>query len=303
MSSSMEELYQKLISSGLSEEQLEKELERRMKEFGGFMTKQGILFIIAKEHGINPYNNAYYKELDQMIDYDEFSITISEIKEQMINIVLVGKIFSFTKPREFIRKDSSLGKISSFILGDQTGCVKIVLWGDSAQLVESEFFKQGEIIRVIGGYSKMGTDNNIDVHLSKNGRLIIAPEDVNKVLREQLESVNENEVYERQNFSKLGIMDLLHQYSFIKRVQGKVEIIQFKELTKKDGERTFILKLLLSDSTGSVPVTIWGMNAVESLKLLEDGCMVQFTNLSVNENGYTKTNELLFTKNSTLKIL
>ena len=39
MSSSMEELYQKLISSGLSEEQLEKELERRMKEFGGLMDR------------------------------------------------------------------------------------------------------------------------------------------------------------------------------------------------------------------------------------------------------------------------
>ena len=303
MSSSMEELYQKLISSGLSEEQLEKELERRMKEFGGFMTKQGILFIIAKEHGINPYNNAYYKELDQMIDYDEFSITISEIKEQMTNIVLVGKIFSFTKPHEFIRKDSSVGTVSSFILGDWTGAIKVVLWEDSAQLVQSEFFKQGEIIRIIGGYSKVGTEGSVEVHLGKNGRLILAPTDVNIAIREQLDSLKENEVNDVPCSSGLNIMNLISQYSYIKRIQGKIEIIQFKELTKKDGEKTFVLKLLLSDHTGSVPVNIWGMNAVDSLKLLEDGCMVQFTNLSVKDNTYTKTKELLFTKKSTLTLL
>lgn len=303
MSSSMEELYQKLISSGLSEEQLEKELERRMKEFGDFMTKQGILFIIAKEHGINPYDNAYYKELDQMIDYDEFSITISEIREQMTNIVLVGKILSFTKPREFIRKDSSIGKVSSFILGDWTGAIKVVLWEDSAQLVQSEFFKQGEIIRIIGGYSKVGTEDSVEVHLGKKGRLILAPADVNKAIRERLNFLKENKIEEVPYSSGLGIMNLISQYSYIKRIQGAIEIIQFKELTKKDGEKTFVLKLLLSDCTGSVHVNIWDMNAVESLKLLEDGCMVQFTNLSVKENTYTKTKELLFTKKSTLTII
>jgi ssDNA-binding replication factor A large subunit len=299
----MDELYQKLLASGISEEQLEQELERRTKEFGGFMTKQGVLFIIAKEHGINPYSDTAYKELDQMIDYDEFSITVSEVKEQMTNIVLLGKIISFTTPREFARKDSSIGTVSSFILGDWTGSIKIVLWGDNAQLVESEFFKHEEIVRVIGGYSKVDTEDTIEVHLSKSGRLIIAPTDVKKALREQLESVSESEVYVTPNSSKLGLMDLVDQYSFIKRVQGEVEITQFKELIKKDGERTFILRLLLSDSTGSIPVIIWGMNAVESLKLLEDGCKVQLTNLSVKENSFTSARELFFTKKSTLKIL
>jgi len=52
MSISVDELYQKLIESGISETELEKQVQNKESEFGGFMSKQGILFIIAKENGI-----------------------------------------------------------------------------------------------------------------------------------------------------------------------------------------------------------------------------------------------------------
>jgi ssDNA-binding replication factor A large subunit len=303
MSNSMEELYQKLLVSGISEQQLEQELERKIKEFGGFMTKQGILFIIAKEHGINPYNDALYKELEEMIDYDEFSITVEEIKEQMTNIVLLGKILSFSQPYEFTRKDSSIGKVSSFTLVDWTGVIKVVLWEENAQLVESEFFKKGELIRVIGGYSKKGENYSVELHIGKKGRVILAPVDVSKKLRNHLATINEELILKRPKTSKFLIKDLMEQDSFIRELQGKIKIEYFKEITKKSGDKTFLLKILVSDKSATIRVNIWDMEAVESLKLLEDECNIVITNLIIKKNSFTQEKELLFTKKSTLQIL
>ena len=120
MSSVIEDLFQKLLDAGLSEEELQTLIENRLKEYGGFMSQKGIMFIIAKEHGVNPYTEQYYKELDALIDYDEFAISIEELQEGMSNIVLIGKIMEIFDPREFVRKDYSKGLVGSFILGDIT---------------------------------------------------------------------------------------------------------------------------------------------------------------------------------------
>jgi len=303
MSSSMEDLYQKLLASGISEQQLELELERKIKEFGGFMTRQGILFIIAKEHGINPYNDEFYKELDEMIDYDEFSIPIAEVKEQMTNIVLLGKIISFVRPYEFTRKDSSVGKVSSFNVADWTGIIKVVLWDENVQIVENDFFKEGELVRIIGGYSKTGVNNSIEIHIGKKGRIILAPRDVSKKLRSQLDMIDEKVTPIEQKSPKFLIKDLVDEYSFIRKLQGKVEIKEFKEITKKSGDKTFLLRILVSDESGTVYVNIWGIEAIESLKLIEDDCSISITNLGLKRNRYTQEKELIFTKKSTIMIL
>jgi len=111
MSASIDDLYQKLLESGFSEEELERQVQSKAKEFGGFMSKQGILFIIAKENGIQLHssdiNEQYYKEFEEEIDYDDFTIDISEVKESMNNIVLLGKILKIYETREFTRKDGT----------------------------------------------------------------------------------------------------------------------------------------------------------------------------------------------------
>jgi len=65
----------------------------------------------------------------------------------------------------------------------------------------------------------------------------------------------------------------------------------------------FLLKLILTDDSGSVCVNIWGMNAVETLKLIEEGDYILVKNLSVKFNSYTSEKELSFTKNSTLEVV
>ena len=309
MNISVDELYQKLLDSGISEAELDKQVQNKESEFGGFMSKQGILFIIAKENGIyiqSPeISEQVYEEFEEKIDYDEFTVELSELNEEMRNIVLLGKILQIYETREFSRKDGTGGKVSSFLFGDTSQTVKVILWGDKADISKNEYFRVDELIRIIGAYAKKGKENNLEVHLGKRGKIILSPEITNKNLRLRLDSIkfkNQNGREIKQK-STLKIKDLVESFKYIKTIQGQVQIDEFKEINKKSEDKTFLLKLFLSDDSASIRVLIWGMVAVDCLKIITDYDTVVISNVAVKENDYTRDKELVFTKNSTLQIV
>ncbi len=308
MSASIDNLYQKLLESGFSEEELERQVQSKAKEFGGFMSKQGILFIIAKENGIylnSPdVNDQFYKEFEEEIDYDDFTIEISEVKESMTNIVLLGKILQVYETRDFTRKDGTPGIVGSFLLGDISQTIKVILWDDKVDITKNDFFRKNELIRIIGGYCRMGRDNNLEVHLGRKGKIILSPENISKNMEKKLNNLeyNQNQIDSPQKPNS-KIKDLIEQYKYIKRVKGLIQIEEFKEVNTKTGEKTFLLKLILSDESKAIRVIIWGMNAIECLKVLSNDDFVEITNLLVKQNMYTDEKELLFTKSSVLRMV
>jgi len=307
MSTSVDELYQKLLDLGLSEEELERKVKNKVEEYGGFMSKQGVLFIIARENGLDlkspDIDDYIYNELEEEVDYDEFTIDISDIKEGMSNIVLLGKILSLQKIREFVRKDQSVGKVCSFLLGDTTGTVKVVLWDERTDSVNQEYFKPSELVRVIGGYAKLGQEENVEVHLGKKGTVILFPE-VSGKKREQLGAVTTTSSEDISFIDNLKpLSQALQQNKYLSVVKGIVQIEEFKELELKSGEKSFLLTMFLEVEGFTIRVKAWGMKAVECLKIVNDGDFVSLTNLAVKENKYTSEKELSFTKNSSVLLI
>ena len=307
MSASVDELYQKLLALGLSEEELEKKVKNKVEEYGGFMSKQGILFIIARENGLDvrspDIDDYIYDELEEEVDYDEFTIDILDLREGMSNIVLLGKILEVKKTREFVRRDESVGKVSSFLLGDPTGTVKVVLWDERVDIVKHEYFKSNQLIRVIGGYSKLGQDEALEVHLGRKGTLILSPE-INGKKREQFEAITVADFEETITNNTLEpLSQVIQQNKYITAVKGTVQIEEFKELELKSGDKSFLLSLFLDVDGFTIRVKAWGMKAVECLRVVTDGDLVSITNLIVKESKYTKEKELVFTKNSSVLLI
>ena len=302
-----EQIYQALIEIGLSKEEINKEIDEKLIEYQGFMRRQAVLFLIAKEHGINIYSSEYnpsiQQEIEGLIDYDEFVIQISNISEGMRNIVITGRIVDIFGVRNFVKKDGTSGTVGSFQICDQSGCVKIVLWDNQVKIIENEFFQKGEIIQIVGGYSKRGIDELLEVHVSTQGKIILAPKGV--VLPE-VKCPEDPEIPKKSSVrrsSQLTIQDLHEKEKFIKFISGTVQIDEFKELTLKNGEKSFLLKLILSDDTSSIKVNIWGMNAVKCVKMINEGDAVKLSNVMLKMNSYSSEKELSFIKSSRLEIL
>ena len=304
---SVDELYQKLLELGISEEELEKKVKNKVEEYGGFVSKQGVLFMIARENGLDlrsPEIDDYlYDELEEKVDYDEFTIDISDLREEMSNIVLLGKILSAQKIREFVRKDESIGKVCSFLLGDPTGTVKVVLWDKRVDNVNQDYFKPNELVRVIGGYSKLGRNQSIEVHLGRKGTLILSP-DFSGKKREQFEAITiEGSEETTPESNSEPLRQAIQQNKYINDVKGIVQIEEFKELELKSGDKSFLLTMSLEVESFTIKVRAWGMKAVECLKIVNNGDFVSITNLAVKENKYTTEKELAFTKNSSVLLI
>ena len=299
------------MKEGFKEPDIEEKIKEKVNEFSGFITNEGAAFLVAKEMGLNVSSpfiegdpNAF---LEQEIDYDEFTIPINEIKEGMSNIVILGFISKIFQPREFKRKDGTIGKVGSFYLSDPSGTVKIVVWDENVDLLSSKYFRTGEIVRFIGGYAKIGRNEEIEVHLGKKGKLEIAPEEVNKKLMKELKEFRESEnpkTFEPIVKDTVKIDHLNSEEGFYHEILGTVsKILDFKEFSKDDGTKSFLLKLCLKDETGSIPLLIWDMKAIECLKLIEVSVRVKITQCTVKYNKYSKRNEISFGKKSTLLVL
>jgi replication factor A1 len=308
MSSHAEDWYQTLIKEGMSEEEIEQALKQKKSEFRGFMTTDGMLYLIAKEHGITLHNVSLDPELysvtEEEIDYDELSIPISEAKEGMANIVLLGKVMKTFRLREFSRNDGTVGMVGSFILQDITDSIKIVAWDDKVKPLQSEYFKEGALTRVIGGYSKVGREGDLEIHVGKKGKLILSPENMDAKTKKKLDAIQvSNKTKNRTTTSKKSVplKTLMEENKFISHVEGLVQVEEFKEVTLKSGENAFLLKLLLTDAyDNSARIIIWGEDAINSLKIIEEGGAYQFHNLMVRDNSYTGEKELSFTRKSSL---
>lgn len=307
MAERAEEIYQALLKAGVQEEEILQRIEEMNHEYQGFMTKRGMLHIIAKDNGVD-VDSTENKEIlnhiaEEVIDYNDFAITISDIVEGMQNIVIIGEITDITSENIFKRKDDSVGKVASFQIRDESGIMKVVLWDSQIEYIKNEYFKVGQIIQVIGGYSKKGFKDPLEVHLSKKGKIIFAPEKT-ELPKAEVRSVSRLEKKETPTSpSKFTIQDLYEREGFIKSVSGTIKIDEFKEITKKDGDKTFLLKLSLLGNTSSIDVNLWGIIATEIFPSIKDGMKVQLSNVVVKENTYSNKKELSSTKSSRLEII
>jgi replication factor A1 len=303
MDLSEEELYHALLKAGLSEEEIQERLKVTIECYGGFITEQGALFVISKNLGLDARSSnvdpEMYQEIEKEIDYSEFAINVSNIAKEMTNIVVIGKIESISSIREFARKNGTAGKMGSFVLRDRTGKIKVVLWNDLASILENEYFQEGELVAIVGGYSKSGSDDRLEIHTSSKTKVILSPKDI-----DPKKFLLESSSGDKEDQSATSEKDLRQKEErLVKLVQGKVKIEDFKEFSRKNGDRSFLLKLMVQDGDSSMFANVWGMSAVKYLKILNDGDLVEICNAQIKHNPYTGQEELYLTNNSSLKVI
>jgi replication factor A1 len=308
-----EEIYQALLEAGISEETIKLQVKEKNTEFQGFMTKQAILYLIAKEHGINIITSENKEILnhikEEVIDYNDFAINIAKVSENMRNIVIAGRVTDIFPIREFSKKDGSPGFVGSFQICDQSDCIKIVLWNEQTKVMESKYFKKDEIVQVIGGYSKKNRNENLEIHLGKQGIIILAPKDVvlpGYIVPEMIANTSVSNITKSKKKKKQAvwsIQDLHNKEGFLRFISGKIQVESFKELTLKNGEKSFLLKFILSDDIASIKVNVWGIKAVECMKIIKNGDYVKIVNTVIKINSYSNEKELNFTKISRLDVI
>lgn len=278
-----EEYINKIIQkTGLSKKDIQKRMEEKKLALKGLISDEGALFIVAKELGVEIQNK-------NKITSEKIEINISDISLNMKNLSLIGRIRETYPVNNFTRKDGTLGLVGSFLLHDSTGDIRIVLWDERTKIIENDYFQKNELVKIINAYIKIGRFNEKEVHIGRNGRIILSPDDVDyKKYPEIKEQV-------------ISIKDINLNLRLI-TISGEISQIYPKhEFKRNDGEIGKVRSLIIGDSTGIITVTFWNLD-VEKLSDYNVGDFVNISNLYPKQNNRNPEKiDLYFGKTSQIK--
>jgi ssDNA-binding replication factor A large subunit len=146
--------------TSFSEEEIRDKIDAKKEQLGGLVSKDGAAHIIANELSI------------KLIDPGK-QVKIKDIFAGMRNVNTVGKVLRIFDAKEFSRADGTTSKVGSVVIGDETGTVRVVCWGDQADIIGK--LSESTIIMVQSGYSRDSNRGYREVHLNDQSKVVVNP--------------------------------------------------------------------------------------------------------------------------------
>ncbi|NPA38197.1 MAG: DUF2240 family protein [Candidatus Nanohaloarchaeota archaeon] len=139
----------------MKEEEILEMIDKKQEEFDNIISKIGAAYIVAKELGVE------IKE-----EKEDASIKIKDLMPGMSSVKMVVKVVKEFPETNFKRKDGSEGRVKNFLVGDETGVTRFVLWDEQ---IDDFDMKEGDVIEIIRAYTKSGYNDNVEIRLGAYG--------------------------------------------------------------------------------------------------------------------------------------
>ena len=150
-------------TKGLKDEELQFKVKEKIEKLSGLISKDGAIHIIANELGINLADELRRR-----------GVKINRVMVGMKNVNLVGKVLRVYEVRSF-SKQGREGKVGSFMIGDETGSIRIVLWDiQHLQVMEQGQLQEGMIVKIVNAMARQN-QSFMELHLGNLGQLILNP--------------------------------------------------------------------------------------------------------------------------------
>lgn len=236
MNPDLNQIIQEVVEeTGVDREELLEKVKAKQEELGGFITPEGAATIVARSYGVIPERE----------EPEIRKLRIEDLSPGMSNIDIVGRVMRVYEVREFERKDGSKGHVANLIIQDNTGQIRVALWGNQTLIVAEEELEKGGVIRLQGAYVKRGRNGKPEVNMGNRGDIIIDPED------ERVEDIPE--IPEAQvKISELNTN--LLEVDVVGRVIAITEPRTFERSDKSTGK---VASLVIADETGQTRVSLW----------------------------------------------
>ena len=225
--------------SGLPSSEIEGKVEAKKSKLSGLISREGAAQIVAAELGISFENEV---------------VKIKELSNGLRRANVVGKITRLYPVKEFSKNGRS-GKFASFMLGDETSNVRVVLWDSNhVALVENGTLMQGSVIEIRGASVK-----NDEMHLS-------AFSDI-KISDTKLDSVKEAAALVSGNFGEAVEGAAVKVRAFVVQTFEP----RFFDSKKNEGEKGVLLNVVLDDGTATMRSVLFGENIKKILGVDDAG--------------------------------
>ena len=275
-------------SAGLDKAEVEKRVEARRAKLSGLISKEGAAQIIAAELGVK---------------FDNVQLKISELMAGMKKVNVVGKVISIFPVRSFDKNGKS-GKVANFIIADETGNSRVVLWDTNhIDLIEKGEIKQSDVVQITNASTREG-----EIHLSGFSELKKSNAVISGIIKTEKSFAEKSidSLQEGNNVSVRGTVVQVFTPRFFsvcptcsKKVVADAEGFSCAEHGKVVPTERALLNFVIDDGTDSLRVVLFSdqLEKLISLDKLKDGlAFVDFkTDLlgtEVSIKGIVKKNAL-----------
>lgn len=241
-----EEVIEKILEerSDLSRTDIVKMMGEKKEKLRGLISDLTAVYLLAAELGV---------EIGKL----KPRIRMSEVITGLNDITLIGRVI-FIYPE----KQTKSTKLRRILLGDETGKIRTVFWGERTTIAGR--LKEGDIVRISHVYVRAGLDGKPEVHVGDKGAVEINPPDVDDKDYPAVETF----------FKKLNTLRPEDSNVFTAGVLK--ERLPSKVFSKKGGKGE-VARATIEDDTGSVMVCFWD-DKVSELENLEVGKWIKIMN-------------------------
>ncbi|MEK6916502.1 MAG: OB-fold nucleic acid binding domain-containing protein [Nanoarchaeota archaeon] len=281
--------------ANLTDKEIVSRVKDKLDKLSGLISEDGALHIIANELGVK-------------ILEDPGELQVKNVLAGMRNVELTGKVVKIYEIREF-DKNNRKGKVGNFLIGDETGVIRVVAWNDKADLLSK--LSEGSVVKIEGGYSRdnrgkpeIHLGDKTKVTIQENAGNIEVKEKTNE--RKRISELNENDT----NVEIMGTIVQVFDPKFF-----TVDPESGRKVVEKDGsfflgdklvdnpDYSYVTNLFLDDGTENIRVVLWknqtqhllGKNHEEILARKENGFEEEKNELLgkiVKFTGRTNKNEM-----------
>lgn len=245
----------------ISKEQILERLERERRKTGGFIPDETLLQVIGAEFGcqISSSETAMPR------------LSLRDLVPGLNDVTVVGRVIAVFPIKAF--SGNRNGKFASLLLADKHGILRVVLWNSKASLMESGELKVGQLISFSHAYTREDYSGKIELHIGEKCEVEVNPKG--------LEAKDYPTV---ANFTT-DIGELKHAHNNRRvNVVGRVKkLFSATAFERQDSSSGKVMRLIIFDRTGEIPVVIWNEKVDELEKMLEVGADVQIVNARVKK--------------------
>jgi len=244
--------------SGLSEAEINSKIDKKLDQLSGLISREGAAHIIANELGIKLFEQTAGK------------LQIKNILAGMRNVETLGKIQRKFELREF-QTENRAGKVASLVIADETGSIRVVMWGNQADKINE--IKENDILKIIGGYVRENQGRK-EVHINDRTKIVINPpgEKIDSVKeytsqRKPIESLQESD----ENAELLATIVQVFDPRFFpvcpecgkraKEENGQFSCLDHNQITPT---HSYVLNCILDDGTETIRCVFF-KNQIERL--------------------------------------
>jgi ssDNA-binding replication factor A large subunit len=255
-----EEIIQQILSKHpeVSRDQILETLQVEKSKTGGLIADETLLRLIAARYGVEILQKRVYRRL-----------SISHLVPGLNDVTITGRVLAVYPPKTFEGERS--GKFANLVIADKDAVLRVVLWNDKVDLIESGELKAGQIVRFSHGYTREGLKSKAELHLGSRSQIEVEPQNVKA------------DEYPFIGRFATKISEINSARKTIHLVGTVKTVFPASTFNRQDQSTGTVMRFTLADETGEIPVVAWNEKAEELEKTVKVNADLRLVNARVKE--------------------